>query len=70
VLGHHPNAIALTQATYELLFEPGEFKSGPLDLQHIGHVSPDHPTDVNAKLRLVVDRHVASFHVGRRVLHR
>src|SRR3954467_14449894 len=69
MLGHHSNAIALSQTADELLFEPREFKSGALDIEDLGHVSSDHPTNVNTKLRLVVDRHVASFHVGLRVMH-
>src|SRR5438874_334533 len=69
MLGDHANAVALTQAADEFLLEPGELKCAPFDLQHFGHVSPDHPTDVNTKLRLVVDRHVASFRVGLQMNH-
>jgi hypothetical protein len=48
VLGHHADAIALPQATYEILFEPGKFEAAIFDFQDFWHVSPNHPTNVNA----------------------
>src|SRR5262245_37368755 len=67
MLGDHADAIALPQAADKFLFKPGKLEGGALDVEDLGHVSPDHPADVNAKLRLMVDRHTASFRVGLQV---
>jgi hypothetical protein len=64
VLGDHANAVALPQTANEFLLEPGELEGSPFDIQDLRHIAPNHPTDVNTQLRLMVDRHVASFHVG------
>jgi len=64
MFGYHANAIALAQTADELFFEPGELEAPALDFEHFRHVTPYHPTYMNAQLRLVVNGHTASFHVG------
>jgi hypothetical protein len=49
-LGHHANAISLAEAAQKILFGPGEVETGTFGLKDFGHVSPDHPANVNAHL--------------------
>src|SRR5205823_2643908 len=53
LLGHHADAVALAQAAKEVFFGPGELEAFLLGLEDFGHVTPDHPPDVDADLFLV-----------------
>jgi hypothetical protein len=48
LLGDHPNAVALAQNAQEFFLGPREVVARLLDTQHLGHVAPDHPADVDA----------------------
>jgi hypothetical protein len=47
MFGHHADAISLPQTADEIVFQPREFETISLDRQHFGHVSTNHPTDMN-----------------------
>jgi hypothetical protein len=47
MLGHHADAVALPQATQEILFGPGMIEGGALDGQHIVHIAPNEPADLD-----------------------
>src|SRR6185295_14621539 len=40
-------AVALAEAAEEIFFGPSELEALPLDLQHLRHVAPDQPTDLD-----------------------
>jgi hypothetical protein len=64
VLRNHADAITLTQDAKEFLLTPGVFEICVLDCEDLGHIAPDHPSNVHAGLRRGgwYHRHRASFH--------
>src|SRR5579883_3176879 len=52
LLGHHADAVALTQAAQEIFFGPGILKALLLRLQDLRHVPADHPADMDTNLFL------------------
>jgi len=64
VFSNHADAITLTQDAKKLLLAPGVLEIGVLDCEDLGHIAPDHPSNVHAGLRRGgwYHRHRASFH--------
>src|SRR5262249_41245538 len=53
MLGDHADAVALAQAAEEVFLGPGELEALLLGLEDFGHVPPNHPADVDARLFLL-----------------
>src|SRR5580700_5241041 len=47
VLGHHADAVALPQTAQEVFLGPRVIEGGALDGEHIVHIAPDEPADLN-----------------------
>src|SRR5262249_1946297 len=50
LLGNHADAVALSETAEEVLLVPGEFETGLFRLQNLGHITADHPANMDARL--------------------
>jgi hypothetical protein len=57
VFSNHTDAIALPQAAYEIVFGPWKLEAAIFNRQYFGHVSPNHPADMNAEALLFTCTH-------------
>ena len=56
-LGDHADAISLTQRPHEVVVVPRELETLLFDFQDLGHVSPNHPANMNPQLPLFLESH-------------
>jgi hypothetical protein len=49
VLGHHPDAVALSQTRQEIFIGPGGAETRLLDLKNLGHIPANQPADLHVE---------------------
>ena len=58
VLGDHADAVTLPETTNEVLFRPRELETAIFNFEYFGHVTPNHPTDVNPNFLFLAGTHL------------